>query len=275
MVHTSIIFIAFLLVQKGTPSLSTIVPFKDAVYVSSFIDSPAMEEMKVEIKDKGKMKGGGGGGENEQAPAASGRLPDAAPYQLILPEPGEPQPLLPDDAVIASASIVMPIEIHWDTDMCIGDITAPPSDSTSRGPGSDGGYGKGKNGGSGPGDGPGGGPGKGGGFNGGPYNGEPGGKNTIIEPGTLGLVNPEILFNPKPEYTEEARKQRIKGVVRIQAIVRKDGLIDDLRFIQRLGHGLDESAKRTIETEWRFRPGRLRGEPVNVPITIEVTFNMY
>jgi TonB family protein len=90
-----------------------------------------------------------------------------------------------------------------------------------------------------------------------------------------GVSAPVPIYQPLPLYTEEARKARIEGIVLLQAIIRKDGTVDSFRVIRGLGYGLDESAINTIATKWRFKPGMLNGQPVDVMANIEITFRLY
>ncbi len=90
-----------------------------------------------------------------------------------------------------------------------------------------------------------------------------------------GVIAPIGLYQPVPAYTEEARDARVQGVVLIQAVVRKDGTVGDLKVLKGLGHGLDESAINTIAAKWRFKPGTLNGIPVDVLANIEVSFALY
>jgi protein TonB len=144
--------------------------------------------------------------------------------------------LLPaDDVELIAASVVAPIEMNQDQTLPIGDFSVPVNNSTSSGPGKGGGIGDGDGTGIGPGKGPGYGRGK----NGGISEGDDGtigiGGHGIYGTGTAGLIYPEILYDPKPEYTEEARKLNIQGAVVIQAIIRKDGTIDGFQIIRSLG----------------------------------------
>jgi periplasmic protein TonB len=86
---------------------------------------------------------------------------------------------------------------------------------------------------------------------------------------------PLAFYKSLPAYTEEARDARVQGVVLIQAVVRKDGTVGDLKVLKGLGHGLDESAINTIAARWRFKPGTLNGIPVDVLANIEVSFALY
>ena len=58
----------------------------------------------------------------------------------------------------------------------------------------------------------------------------------------------------------------MEGTIWIQAIVRKDGTVDSDSFevFSGLGYGLAEQAIQEIATNWRFQPGMLNGNPVDV-----------
>ena len=89
-----------------------------------------------------------------------------------------------------------------------------------------------------------------------------------------GIEAPVALFQPLPAYTAEARAAGVEGIVLIQAIIRKNGTVDSFKVLRRLGYGLDESVIYTISKKWRFRPGTLNGEPVDVQANIEVSFRL-
>ncbi len=91
-------------------------------------------------------------------------------------------------------------------------------------------------------------------------------------PGT-GISEPVVISRVQPEYSEEARKARVEGVVRLDAIIHQDGSIQILRVLRSLGFGLDEKAIEALE-QWKFRPGMRAGEPVAVSMNIEVIFNL-
>jgi TonB family protein len=91
-----------------------------------------------------------------------------------------------------------------------------------------------------------------------------------------GITAPKILYQPIPRYTEEAKKKKIEGTVLLQAIVRKDGTVHSIKIMKSLDKGLDAAAIDTIAREWRFEPGKLpNGQPVDVQVTIEVSFRLF
>jgi TonB family protein len=90
-----------------------------------------------------------------------------------------------------------------------------------------------------------------------------------------GVTAPVALERPLPAYTEEARKAHAEGIVVLQGIIRKNGSIDTLKVLKKLGYGLDESAMKTIASEWHFKPGLRNGAPVDVLADIEISFKFY
>jgi protein TonB len=262
--HTSILLLVWFMVHEADKP----VPRNDNII---FVNNPIVSPFEGDGRDGG---GGGGGGKNQPMPPATGRMPETTRVQMIPPDPENPKPLMPAEDLMAQvASVQMPIDIPQDQSLPIGDISAPPNGSMSSGPGSGGGIGTGRGTGVGSGTGAGVGPGSGGGMGG----GSGGGIGSGVGPYVVGngVKPPEVLFQPLPAYTEEARKARAEGIVLIQAIIRKDGTVDSFKVLRGLGYGLDESAINTIATKWRFKPGTYKGAPVDVQANIEVSFRLY
>ncbi len=90
-----------------------------------------------------------------------------------------------------------------------------------------------------------------------------------------GIKPPQVLYRPMPSYTQAAREAKAEGIMLLKVIIRKDGNVDNIEVVRGIGYGLDESAIRTIEKEWRFSPGTLNGEPVDVQANIEVSFRIF
>ncbi len=82
----------------------------------------------------------------------------------------------------------------------------------------------------------------------------------------------KLIFNPKPEYPPLAKMARIQGVVRLEAIISKDGTIQDLKVLQ--GHPLLVKAALDAVQRWRYQPTLLNGEPVEVVTEIDVNFTL-
>ena len=87
------------------------------------------------------------------------------------------------------------------------------------------------------------------------------------------MTAPTLIYRIDPEYSEEARKARFQGTVILETLVRKDGFVDLVHVVRSLGFGLDQNAIDAVK-KWRFRPGMKNGAPVDVPMRIEVSFNL-
>lgn len=210
---------------------------------------------------KTKAGGGGGGGDRDRLAASKGTLPRFSGEQLAPPAVvvrNENPKLAVDPTVIVPPEIHLPLPNTSQLGDPYSSILGPPSSGT----GSGGGIGSGSGGGVGSGRGPGVGPGWGGGIGGGAY--RVGG----------GVSPPHVIYNPDPEFSEEARKAKYQGTVVLWAIVGIDGRTHDIRVYRSLGMGLDEKAIEAVR-QWRFEPGQKDGKPVAVQIGVEVNFRLY
>jgi len=89
-----------------------------------------------------------------------------------------------------------------------------------------------------------------------------------------GVTPPRVLYNPDPEYSEEARKAKYQGTVVLWVVIGPDGRVHDMRVARALGMGLDEKALEAVKT-WKFEPGRKDGQAVAVQMNVEVDFRLY
>jgi TonB family protein len=251
------IFVPILLVfLAGMMPATTPAPFLPE------LDNPDIVWIAVE----GPGGGGGGGGNESPEPARAVELPGedqkTVPVQAVnlevpevKPEPEAPPPPQIEIPALAWAS---------GTDSLPGVMTGlPPALTTSQGSGRGGGSGTGTGTGIGEGTGSGLGPGSGGGFGGGAY-----------RPGN-GVQLPRILREVKPQYTADAMRAKVQGVVELEAVVLPDGSVGDIRIVHSLDpvFGLDQEAIKAVK-QWRFAPGTRLGQPVAVLVGIELTFTL-
>ena len=203
--------------------------------------------------------GGGGGGDKSKLDASKGKPPKFDLNQITPPT----AVIKNDDPKLkVEQTLAVPPEIKLPTSQTqVGD----PLSSVliaSNGTGVSSGIGSGSGGGIGSGNGRGLGPGSGAGTGGGVF--RVGG----------GVSAPRPIYNPDPEYSEEARKAKYQGVVVLHLIVGPDGRPRDIRVQRNLGMGLDDKAIEAVRT-WRFEPAKKDGQPVAVAINVEVNFNLY
>ena len=87
-----------------------------------------------------------------------------------------------------------------------------------------------------------------------------------------GINPPKIIERPAIAPTDDTRKSRSYGKVRLSAMINKSGGIQDLKVIKGLGRGLDERAMEGVKNSWIFLPATKNGEVLDTVITIEVDF---
>jgi len=198
-------------------------------------------------------KGGGSG--RMTAPPSRGVLPRLAPHVFVPPtvRRSDHTPLLPVEPALEAAVPATPAPVA-----ALGDPTAlagPPSDGTGgrHGIGNGGAGGVGNRSGPSYGDGSG--------------NGIPGGAVTGH------TTQPVLVYKIEPEFSEEARKARVQGVVVLRVEIDERGKVGRIEVTQPMGLGLDEKAVEAVR-QWRFRPAMRNGRPVAAPALIEVSFHL-
>lgn len=74
-------------------------------------------------------------------------------------------------------------------------------------------------------------------------------------------------------YPEIAKRAGVEGRVYVLAFVNKEGTVTKAKIIKGIGAGCDEAALKAVE-ETKFKPGKQRGKPVNVQVSIPVVFRL-
>jgi len=204
-------------------------------------------------------RGGGSGGDRSTIPASRGTPPKFSEEQLTPPAiiVRNPSPKLPVDATVLG-----PPQLKLPQSNQIGDILSSNAVIPSNGAGARGGFGD--NSGTGAGNGLG--AGAGAGRNGGCCTG-------VFRPG-LGVSAPRAIYDPDPEYSDEARKAKYQGRVVLSIIVDPSGHPRSIYVARSLGMGLDEKAIEAVQ-KWKFSPGMKDGYPVAVQVNVEVKFRLY
>jgi periplasmic protein TonB len=240
------VFIAHRVVAAPTPRVTV-----------TLVDPGPLPELK---QSKTQVGGGGGGGDRDVLQASAGKLPKFSMQQIT-----PPAAVIRNDnpKLAVEPTIVIPPQVQLASNS-MPNLGDPMSHAIlpSNGTGSGSGIGSGSGGGVGSGKGPGFGPGEGGGVGGG-----------IFRVGA-GVTPPRTIFNPDPEFSEEARKAKYQGVCLLGLVVGADGVPRNIHVLQSLGMGLDEKAIEAVKT-WKFEPGTKDGHPVAVEIAVEVDFHLY
>lgn len=196
--------------------------------------------------------GGGGGGSPEPAPPKPIEIPRTEPPDPI-PVPVTPPPPVPAEPPPPPSLTVPVMTASANTAQATGRVELAAGGGGGRGTGIGEGTGRGV------------GPGTDQGFGGGAY-----------RPGA-GITNPVVLRQVRPNYTSEAMRAKIQGVVLIEAVIGDDGAVRDVRVTRSLDrtYGLDQEALKAAR-QWVFRPVTDRdGKPVPIVVTMEIAFALH
>lgn len=83
-----------------------------------------------------------------------------------------------------------------------------------------------------------------------------------------------ILRKPRVGYTDDARSNGTKGIVRIKVLFQSTGEIGDITVVKKLGNGLDRNAVDSVR-KIKFLPAEIDGKPVDSFRMIEYSFSIY
>jgi TonB family protein len=232
------------------------------------VPPPISLDRLVWLADPGPGGGGGGGGNKTPEPPRKAELPGKA--KITVPVAPKPDPTPPKKDPPKEPPPIEQINIPAKA-MASAEQTLPgaiesanlSANTASQGTGAGGGAGTGSGVGVGSGQGSGLGAGFGGGTGGGAY-----------RPGS-GITVPRVVREVKPQYTADAMRAKVQGVVWIECVVMPDGTVGDVKVIRSLDpvFGLDGEAIKAAR-QWRFVPGMRQNEPVPVIVTIELTFTL-
>lgn len=211
-------------------------------YASLSNDEPTeVEEVEPIKKVKEDAGGGGGGGKNDPKPVQSGVMPKMTK---------QPQEIAPDvDRVINEK-----FELKQTATVQGPEIKQPPTMErygvANGGKDASAGMGSGR--------------------------GLGNGYGTGIGPKPVAVVSEplKILSQPRPGYTEEARKNNVQGTVRVRVTFSASGQVTGVSAVSSLPFGLTEKAIAAAR-QIQFVPAKRNGVATAVTKTIEYRFTMY
>ena len=88
------------------------------------------------------------------------------------------------------------------------------------------------------------------------------------------LAMMEFLMN-NMKYPQAAVKAKQQGKAVVGFVVRKDGTVSDVHITKSAGYAvLDEEAIRVVKAMPAWKPGKQKGEPVNVKYSVPITFKL-
>jgi protein TonB len=81
-----------------------------------------------------------------------------------------------------------------------------------------------------------------------------------------------LLRQLKPVYPQVAKQAGIQGVVKLHALISREGTIEELKVVS--GHPLLVPSALEAVKQWAYQPTLLNGEPVGVETDIDVNFRL-
>jgi TonB family protein len=218
----------------------------------------------VWLAEPGAGGGGGGGGNQQKEPPKKAELPGKEKITVPVEKPPEIKPQETEKPPVEDKVNIPAVTMSAANETSPGLIESKEdASSTSQGTGTGGGAGTGSGTGIGSGQGSGLGEGSGGGTGGGVY-----------RPGN-GVDSPRLLRSVRPNYTAEAMRAKVQGVVRLEGVVMPDGSVGDVKVTRSLDQafGLDQEAIKAAK-QFKFVPGTRFGEPVAVLVSFEIEFTL-
>jgi TonB family protein len=199
-----------------------------------------------------KPDGGGKGSNHDLLAPTSGILAPRSPIVLLRPHlPAELTPVLPVEPTVFDANAAMPTQQ-------VRDLGLPWRKDRNNSNGNDGGNSMGTKG------------------------GDSTGSRDGDEEGELsgGRYSPgaypvKCAYCPEPEYTDEARHEKLQGSVTLRVLVTADGRAGQVKIVKGLGFGLDERAMEKVRA-WRFEPARDSDrKAITQWVTVEATYRLF
>ena len=91
---------------------------------------------------------------------------------------------------------------------------------------------------------------------------------------TRGVSSPILTYRVDPQYTEQARQDKIQGKVLLNLWVDDQGRPTHIRALNGPGDDLGDKAIEAV-MQYKFKPAMQNGKPVLVAINIEVNFQLF
>jgi periplasmic protein TonB len=90
-----------------------------------------------------------------------------------------------------------------------------------------------------------------------------------------GVSWPRLVQEVKPNYTADAMRARLQGIVELEIVVLPDGTVGRVQLRRSLDatFGLDDEAIKAVRL-WRFDPGRRLGKAIATRVGVELSFRL-
>ncbi len=98
---------------------------------------------------------------------------------------------------------------------------------------------------------------------------------TVADANHMALSRPaaqNVTVSVPPDYPLLARQMKVQGAVSLQALISRDGSIQELQILS--GPGILATAAREAVKQWHFKPYLQNGQPVETQARITVNFTI-
>jgi TonB family protein len=95
--------------------------------------------------------------------------------------------------------------------------------------------------------------------------------DTVYTPGVGGVTSPVLIRRVDPAYPEALRRTRMNATVVVRCIIDKNGQVRDPQVILGSMPPFNDAVVHAV-SQWRYRPGSLRGAAVETYLEVKVTF---
>jgi periplasmic protein TonB len=106
--------------------------------------------------------------------------------------------------------------------------------------------------------------------------GPPASTNTVVSTGDHVQLSPQtaqsVSVSVPPDYPLLARQMKVQGAVRLQALISREGTIQELQILS--GPSILAAAAREAVKQWHFKPYIQNGQPVETQARITVNFTI-
>jgi TonB family protein len=96
--------------------------------------------------------------------------------------------------------------------------------------------------------------------------------NPVPKPVKGEVQRPEIIFQQRPVYPQEAREANTRGKVVVESIIDDEGCVRNVRALKERPNGLTKAAIEAAR-QWVFLPATFGGKPVKVYYVLTVNFH--
>lgn len=85
---------------------------------------------------------------------------------------------------------------------------------------------------------------------------------------------PQVVMRVPPVYPYRARERGTEGAVQIKMLINTDGTVGEVLILEARPKGVFEEAVLKAVPQWKFRPGKIDGEPVTAWVVTTVRFEL-